>query len=212
MKKGFTLAEMIVVMAVLAVVGTVVLTIFIRTLRGANKAQILSAIKQNGQSILETMDKNIRNSDNIVCPFYTSPTQMTVDSHTITIVKNGIYTRYRFIPPDDKTPLLGRCHSKNGCIISDSPVLPTPSPLPSDIIKTFTSGLCETTFESPQILTDTNPQTGVSVVSGSFTRSRQAGFRDIVTIKFDLVPGVKAPQVVAGQIDAVTFQTTIELR
>ncbi len=65
---------------------------------------------------------------------------------------------------------------------------------------------------TPVILTDTKSQTGISVESGLFTRDRSAGFKDQVTIKFIVKPGVQAPAAVAGQIDPVTFQTTVELR
>ena len=46
--KGFTLIEMIVVVAVLIIMGAILSQIFSNTLRGSNKAQVLSSIKQNG--------------------------------------------------------------------------------------------------------------------------------------------------------------------
>ena len=57
-----------------------------------------------------------------------------------------------------------------------------------------------------------NFQSGVSVENGLFSRDKSAGFMDQVTIKFDLKPGLGASQAVAGQIDPVSFQTTIQLR
>ena len=82
-KKGFTLVEILVVIAILSVLGVLILTIFTRTLRGSNKSQIIGKIKQNGQSVLEQMDKTVRNSDKVVC----------VISSNLVVVKNGIYTR-----------------------------------------------------------------------------------------------------------------------
>ena len=60
-------------------------------------------------------------------------------------------------------------------------------------------------------LTDTNTQTGVSIENGLFTRIVVAGYKDQVTIKFDVKPAVDASKVV-GPIDSVTFQTTVQLR
>lgn len=199
--KGFTLAEILVVIGVLSIVGVLVLTIFTRSLRGSNKSQILASIKQNGQSVLENMDKLIRSSDNVAC----------VSSDTLAVVKNGEYTRFRFLPPNINNPAKGSCLSTNGCITADKVIQPPP-PAPESDLRLFINNLCIGPSQSPQILTDTNPQTGVSLENGSFSRSQQPGSKDVVTIKFNLLPGKKAPQAVAGQIDAVTFETTIQLR
>lgn len=195
-KNGFTLVELLVVIAILSVAGTLVVTIFTSSLRGSNKSQIVSSIKQNGQLVLEIMDKTIRNSDNIVC--------VSNLQTTLVIVKNGIFTRYRFIAPVGST---------NGLIEQDAPVQIFTDPVKADI-KLFIDAICADTdpMSEANILTDTNPQTGVSAKNGLFTRSKQAGSKDAVTVKFDLAPASGAPQAVAGQIDPVTFQTTIQLR
>lgn len=192
MNKGFTLIEIIVVIGILSIIGVIVLTIFSRTLKGNNKAQILSSIKQNGQGALENIDKNIRNADNLVC---SSPSNTTV------VVKNGIYTRFRFIISDI---------NNNGSIVTDNP---TPQILDTTP-QLFVNRVCNPTdpMNSATILTDTNPQTGVSLVSGSFSTSKLAGFKDAVTVSFVLASGVKAPSAISGEIDTVTFETTIQLR
>lgn len=206
--KGFTLAEVLVVMGVLSIVGVLVLVIFSQSLRGSNKSQILIAIKQNGQSVLETMTNMIRNADHIVCPAITPP-NTTASSPNLVVVSKGIYTRYRFIPFNPSTP------NSNGLIQQDNPAKQTdPATSKEETDTVFVNRVC--VVDNPMIgavvLTDTNPQNGVSLISGSFERGRQAGFKDIVTIKFSLGPGKEAPKAIAGQIDPVTFQTTIELR
>ena len=203
-KSGFTLIELLVVMAVMALFGTLIVTIFSRTLKGSNKSQIIGVIKQNGQAILEKMDKTIRNSDKVVC--------LSEDTKTLMIVKNGIYTRYRFI--------IGQTLTVNGSIQQDNPtkelvgiVDGTDYKLSTD--PAFINKLCgnnDPLIYPPVVLTDTNPQTGVSVENGSFSINRSAGFMDQVTINFNIKPGVKAPESVTGQIDAVNFKTTIQLR
>lgn len=189
---GFTLVEILVVISVLSIVGVIILTIFSQTLRGNNKAQILSAIKQNGQSVLENMDKNIRNSDSIVC--------ISPDNSTLVVVKQGSYTRYKFL---------------SGSIQQDFPTQPPPPASKADV-KIFLASICTDTLGTDsltpaQVLTDTNSQTGVNLISGSFTPGTK-GLKDSVTISFQLGPGRGVSSSLSGQIDPVSFETTIQLR
>ncbi len=226
--QGFTLIEMLVVISILSVVGVLILNIFTRTLRGGNKTQIIGTIKQNGQSILENMDKTIRSSDNVVCPTITPPaTSSGLD--TLVVVKNGVYTRYRFISPNSTDITYGDCKSVNGCILQDNPTKQNvdTNPPRQETDPEFITSVCNvgslmprTTLSPVTIISDTNPQTGISVdciapdcnANPIFKRDRSSGYRDQVTIKFDLWPGKEVSSAVAGQIDPVTFQTTIQLR
>lgn len=205
-QKGLTLAEMLVVLAVLTIVGVLLLNIFTSTLRGNNKTQIVSAIKQNGQSVLEQMDKTVRNADN-VC--------VSPGLKTLIVIKNGIYTRYRFFLASTTV---------NGSIQQDNPVKQTdPNTGKEETDPVFIDRVCSDVDPMSQItvLTDTNPQTGVSIEcidnncnppNEIFKNDSSSGFKDQVTIRFAVWPGVLAPQAVRGQIDPVTFQTTITLR
>jgi len=203
-RNGFTLVEVLVAIALLSIFGVLIVTIFTRTLRGGNKTQIITAIKQNGQSVLEIMDKTIRNADNVVC--------LSNDSKTLVVVKDGLYTRYRFTDPrPSSNPTV------NGFIEQDNPVKGTdPSTGREYADPAFVNKVCFANDPMDQstltLLTNTQAQSGVSVENGSFTKDPSAGYKDQVTIKFDLKPGVQAPQAVAGQIDSVHFQTTIQLR
>lgn len=209
MKKGFTLVELLVVIGVLSIAGVLVLTIFSRSLRGNNKSQILISIKQNGQSVLETMNKTIRNADKVVCPSIIPPAT-TAYSNNLVVVTKGIYTRYRLVIPSS---------TKNGLIEQDNPV----KQIDQDTGKeetdpVFVNRVCNPVdpMPSPVILTDTKSDTGVSIDKDPnqdlFTRNKSSGFKDQVAIKFIVKPGVQALAAVAGQIDAVIFQTTIGLR
>ncbi|MDO8573520.1 MAG: type II secretion system protein [Candidatus Daviesbacteria bacterium] len=210
-KNGFTLVEIIVVMAIVAIVGLIMVVIFTNTLRGSNKAQILSVIKQNGQAVLENMDKTVRSADHLVCPALDGNS-----SNTAVVVKNGAYIRYRISKMSEYAA--GRVPpacQKNGCILQDSPtkdIDPGTGQLETD--SAFILRVCNSTslMSSANILTDTNSQTGVAVPGGFFTLSKQAGFKAAVTVEFELQPGADALSVVASQIDSVSFQTTIELR
>lgn len=201
MKRGFTLVELLVVIGAVSIIGLMLTEVFYRSLRGGNKSALIGVIKQNGQSALESMDKNIRSANNVVCPATSS------SSNTLVILKeDGTYTRYRLSPEG----------STNGDIRQDNPTICL-SCVPSETLTGFINRICDGNdpLQSPTILTDTNTRTGVSVAASpmpQFTKSKQAGFKDLVTISFNLKPAVGAPKAVADQVDPVAFTTTVELR
>lgn len=59
---GFTLVELLVVMGILGVIVGSTLLFLTSILRGSNQASVVSEIKQNGQVVLDTIDRQIRNS------------------------------------------------------------------------------------------------------------------------------------------------------
>lgn len=187
MKRGFTLVEILVVIAVLAIAGLLVLYIFTNSLRASNKAQILSSIKKNGQAVLETMDKSIRNAKNVVC--------ISNSGDTIVIDNWVKYIRYRFTG--------GKIQQED---------LPKPSSVPASDPKYSQSYLCSDPSVSPITLSDTNPQTGVLIQNGLFTLNKSAGFKDTVTIKFEVTYPAGVYPALVGQIDPVNFATTVQLR
>ncbi len=202
---GFTIIETLVVIAILAIVGVLILIIFTQSLRANNKAQIISSIKKNGQTVLETMDKVIRNADKVVC---VGTFNTLTPNDSIVVVNGGTYTRYRFIAAVGTTT--------NGQIQQDSPQ--PPSVGANDPSGKYSQAyLCTNPLgvESPtpfQTLTDTDANNGVSVLNGSFTRNPKPGFKDTVTISFQVARGVAASNATATQVDPVSFSETIELR
>ena len=179
--------ELLVSVAVLSILGVIFLVVFSNSLKGGNKAQIVLAIKQNGQSVLENMDKTIRGADNIIC----------VTNDTLVIEKNGEYTRYYFVAESS---------SANGQIQQDNPnpeIMEISSDPPT---------ICVPPLIDPVALTDTNTKTGVSVTSGSFTKDKPAGFKDVITIKFDIAQGVEVTPGTSSVIDPIHFETSIQLR
>lgn len=208
-RSGFTLVEMLVVIAILGVFGTLIVVIFTRTLRGGGKTQIIEAIKQNGQSVLEMMDKTTRSANLVVCPPVSNPS-----GKNLVVKSNEIYIRYRFVNPSPSPN-----PTTNGLIQQDNPINSAERNLSRYQINReypdndFINKICGANdpMDNPTSLTDTNNQTGVSIDNGVFTREISAGYKDQVTIKFDVKPAVEASQVV-GQVDPVTFQTTVQLR
>lgn len=58
--QGFTLIEVLVVMALSAVVGTIVFSIVFTTLRSYNKANSVTLVRQNGENAISQMTRLIR--------------------------------------------------------------------------------------------------------------------------------------------------------
>lgn len=216
MKKGFTLVEMLVVIAILGIAGVLVLSIFTQALRGNNKTQVLSSIKKNGQSVLDTVDKTIRDADDVVCPYIAVGSTSSAASNSLVVVKEGVYTRYRLVVPTSPASCSSSCSA--ACSVNRSIQQDNPTRGVTESVADFANRVCADTdpLVSPVSLTDTDLQTGASAClpNGSvlFTRNKRVGYKDTVTISFDVTSPVNAPASVAGQIDPVPFTTTIELR
>ncbi len=59
---GFTLIELLVVLGILAITVSSTLLFLTSILRGSNKASITTEVKQNGQSVLDSLERQIRNA------------------------------------------------------------------------------------------------------------------------------------------------------
>ncbi len=65
-KGGFTLIEFIVVLGILGFVVTSTVLFLNSVLRGANQTNITQEVKQNGQAVLDSLDKQIRGAVGVV--------------------------------------------------------------------------------------------------------------------------------------------------
>ena len=61
-QKGFTLIELLVGMVILLSVGTIIVSILFSSLRGANKTNTITLVRQNGDYTITQMTKTIRNA------------------------------------------------------------------------------------------------------------------------------------------------------
>lgn len=208
---GFTLVEILVVIAIVAIVGTILVTIFANTLRGSTKSQILAVIKQNGQAVLDDIDKTVRGADSLLCD--------PGSSKTTVVEKNGVYTRYRILLQDDTVgPSSCIGTGKNGCVIEDHPTRQRDETGVLETESAFKTTVCTDLDPMPRaglqvdILTDTSEQSGVSVEDGSFNVSKPSGYKAELSLNLKLKAGAGVPPSVADQIDPVVFQTTVQLR
>src|SRR3989344_4544421 len=60
--KGFTLIEILVVMAVLIFIGLIIGSIVMSVLRGTNKTNTLTQVRQNGSYAISQISKTLRNA------------------------------------------------------------------------------------------------------------------------------------------------------
>ncbi len=193
-RKGFSLLEIIIGIAILGLIGGLLGGILTRVYKGNNKTTLVGSIKQNGQTSLSTLDSAIRNAETVVCPSTTlTSTNLVIQN------KDGSYTRFTFIPPS---------LNANGYIEQDILTLANPSDAPN---------LCNTTNFPPLApfpITDRNPSTGISVISGSFKVQKSSGLKEIVSIQFEISPPILGGSGFENTIggDKIGFQTTVQLR
>jgi len=64
-KKGYSLLELLIVIALVGTIGVITSQVFIIGLRSQAKSEILKEVKQNGDYALQVMDTIIRNAVNI---------------------------------------------------------------------------------------------------------------------------------------------------
>lgn len=82
---GFTLLEMLVSIAIIAIVSVVLSQVFISTLRSNTKAEILKEVKQNGDLAVESITRMIQNAADAWCPSASSFSTLNPDGEVTTI-------------------------------------------------------------------------------------------------------------------------------
>lgn len=201
---GFTLVEMIVVVAIVGVLGFIMTDLLTNTLRGQDKVQLLNHIKQNGQVTLDRLSNEIRQAEKIICV----NDDFTGNTDTIVLFKEGKYTRYRFYPEG----------TDNGYISWDNLS-------PGDVVVQSRSFFCESAQNTADknILTDTDSRSGISLkyadTTGSFStkifnKDPNPGYKETVTIKFRAKQGVGAGTTSESSVndEGILFQTTVQIR
>ena len=201
---GFTIVELLIILAVVSVLGVVLVDVFLRSIRGSDKARILAKLQQNGQVAMDNMDKAIRGSEAVLCP-RSSTVGVGPFPRILMIVREGQYTRFRFKEPTS---------DQNGKVQIDYPnpsvdIFTNPSDEKIAIWESYCQGADAVPLDKLTDLTDASDN-GVSISEGSFIKNKKAGFKDIVTIFFKVGPSLKLINQQA--VEPVTFQTTVEVR
>ena len=82
---GFTMLEMLVSVAIIAMVSIVLSQVFISTLRTNTKTEVLKEVKQSGDLAIESITRMIQNAQSVSCPTAQSLSIMSTDGYTTTI-------------------------------------------------------------------------------------------------------------------------------
>lgn len=95
-QQGFTLVEMLAVIAIFVVIGSVIMSILVSSYRTSNKSNVIAIIQQNGNYALSQMAKTLRNARGLVDPLPCSPsvtqssiTILTSDNQQVTFLCNS---------------------------------------------------------------------------------------------------------------------------
>ncbi len=90
---GFTLIEILTAVSILAVIGTITVSVLTITLRTTKKSDLMELARQDSDTALTQMVKNIRFAQSLDSPNTCVPSQ-TVNSITFTSVTTHLQTTY----------------------------------------------------------------------------------------------------------------------
>ncbi|HKZ35768.1 MAG TPA: hypothetical protein VJ242_03580 [Patescibacteria group bacterium] len=88
-RQGFTLIEIITVAGLMTLFALTIISIFLATLRGGNKAQLIQRVHQDGDYALNTIAGTIRNSTAVDCSDGLVVTAPTGAQITFSLVDDG---------------------------------------------------------------------------------------------------------------------------
>lgn len=189
---GFTLIELLVVIVVVIAIGMFVVSILISTLRGTNKTNALTVVRQNGNNAISQMSKTIRNAKSLNDP--ASCVSPPVLTPTL-----GPSDHISFTGQDGQIMTYACCMSTTG----DSSTL-------ISINEKFTGGSCSSAQQSSLL-----DKTSVTLTNDcSFTCSQNSNIvSPSVKINFTLRSYTAGVGVLLQENSAIIpFQTSVVLR
>lgn len=205
--KGFTLIEILIVITITGILGFILTDLLTQVLRGQNKINTVSLVKQNGQVILDKLSNEIRSAENLICVDTNSnnPGQL---NDTIVLFRNGNYSRIRFRKPEQGINL------KNGYFTKEDF---TKDDIPDDLND---PQLCTDNSLKGQISYITDKETnGISInyyddYQPIFEKQFQLGFPDLILIKFKASEDVNAGKTAESTVTTggVLFTTAVSVR
>lgn len=218
LQAGFTIVEVLVVAAILAIIGYMMADIVTRSLSGSQKTVVIGNTKQNGQVAMDAITQVIRNSELVVCLDSTWAATGGVGNLIVFYSQDGRYVRIRIVPAGLNGP--------NGYFAED---FPAPTFLlngdPYTSAPNSSRRLCNTdpvtgvAVTDEIILTDRDANTGVNVQPPSppattiFIVTKNPGSKDSVTVQFGVNHAANAQSGFQYRLASPTqFRETIQLR
>lgn len=205
-RAGFSLVELIVVVATVSLLGIIFTSTLIQSMRGQSKVNVANQVKQNGQVLLDSFSNEVRLANEAICT-YTNPSPPGQQS--LVVLRDGLYYRYTLVSPDPASGANGYFQKEVSPTVTSNFDETTPL-----------SSICSLGFPAtpgPIKLSDTNSQTGVSLsppVSGSVFSIGNDGGYQTVTIQFRVSEGVRAGTFAENKVapGGELFATAVELR
>jgi prepilin-type N-terminal cleavage/methylation domain-containing protein len=142
---GFTLIELLVVIVVLGILGVVGTDLFSSVIKGTNKANIISEVKQNGQLVMDIIERNIREATEATNPILTPGSPPTYDTTSLVLTTPSGTVTFGFdaecktcTPPTNgqitmNTSPITSTDTKTGVSVTSVSytILPPPTPSPA---------------------------------------------------------------------------------
>lgn len=91
--RGFTLIEILVALSIVAVIGSITVSILFMTLRAGKKSDVLIGLKQNGNTAMAQIVKNIRYAKSLDYPT-SCVSPVTVPRITLTSISDNAQTTF----------------------------------------------------------------------------------------------------------------------
>jgi prepilin-type N-terminal cleavage/methylation domain-containing protein len=196
MKNGFSLIEVMISIAIIAVIGVISVAIFTQTLRTSSQTEILSKLKQNGEQAVNVMDDTIRNAEAVVCYGPSEIPNRTRNDRIVIRTLQGKYIKFRFVDP---TIANGKV-TGNGYIVRQEGLNPA-------LLSTFCTSSFTTTNEIA--ISNNADSSGVSISDGQFIRKSGNLSKDTINVSFN----VNQTKSAAGGVGQTAFiSTTIQVR
>lgn len=198
-RRGFTLVELLVVLGLLSITVVSTLMFLTSTLKGSNQATIITEVKQNGQIVLDLLEREIRGSNNA---------SKVTGEHIILTRATGDPMHIKCFH-DKETKEVKQSNDRNGWIGTAVSTQPNPgetlfTPITGGAITASTS---ETQKASYLVSGMDVTNCAFDVKDGSQGGANPA----IVSISFTVNQAVEAPSRPNFEANA-KFQTTISLR
>lgn len=188
LKKGFSLVELLVVLGLLSVTVGSALLFLTSVLRGSNQSAVISEVKQNGQSVLDSLDRQIRDASDARQMQGAELPQGAVNGAVLTLP--GARTLY--------TACFATTQAANGWIG----------------LANLQTGAAVTLSDYKSLTNNGNLVDGVDISTCNFSvipASTGSASPAIVSLSFTINQGISAPSR-RDFLSNAQFQTTISLR
>lgn len=201
-RPGYTLIEFLVVIGILVLAVGSILAFLTSSLKGSNQANVTIEVKQNGQAILDALERSIRKANSAAA---ITGTDLPIDSQTGVRASSGVNLAIT---------------NENSIYIACFDHVSSPAANGWIGVANVANGTLTSTASNYKAVSNTDVTSGVDIYDSTAPIDNPTGCKisvisqsdpDIVSIAFTANQGVGAPSRKDFSANA-KFQTTISLR